>query len=113
METPQHRHVRPEGPVRTNSSGRGPKHEDRAGSSAPYPQSASGIKASASMHRGTRYKEKFQALREKYDAVTATREEYERELVRADEKLKRLQEECKCSGHRRPCSTYAATLPHP
>ncbi|KAI0692922.1 hypothetical protein C8T65DRAFT_524540, partial [Cerioporus squamosus] len=43
---------------------------------------------------GTRYKEKFQGLREKYDQVTATHAEYERALARADEKLKRLQEEC-------------------
>ncbi|KAI0777481.1 hypothetical protein BD413DRAFT_452712, partial [Trametes elegans] len=43
---------------------------------------------------GTRYKEKFQSLREKYDSVTATHEEYERQLQRADEKLRRLQEEC-------------------
>ncbi|KAI0748954.1 hypothetical protein C8Q74DRAFT_381994 [Fomes fomentarius] len=47
-----------------------------------------------SAHRGTRYKEKFQALREKYDQVTATHVEYEHALARADEKLKRLQEEC-------------------
>ncbi|EJF61667.1 hypothetical protein DICSQDRAFT_37589, partial [Dichomitus squalens LYAD-421 SS1] len=43
---------------------------------------------------GTRYKEKFQALREKYDQVTTAHTEYERALARADDKLKRLQEEC-------------------
>ncbi|KAI0354146.1 hypothetical protein OH77DRAFT_543910 [Trametes cingulata] len=89
------RQARPEGPIRTNSSGRGPGYEERAGSSSPYPQlSASGVKASASVHRGTRYKDKFLALREKYETVTATHDEYERKLARADEKLKRLQEEC-------------------
>ncbi|KAI0643968.1 hypothetical protein C8Q79DRAFT_121833 [Trametes meyenii] len=89
---PVSRQVRPEGPIRTNSSGRA---EDRAGSSVPYPQpSASGMKPSTSGPRGTRYKDKFLALRDKYDTVTATHEDLERQLVRADEKLKRLQEEC-------------------
>ncbi|KAM5544017.1 hypothetical protein V8D89_002634 [Ganoderma adspersum] len=49
---------------------------------------------SASHRGGTRYKEKFQALREKYDQVTAAHTDYERALARADDKLRRLQEEC-------------------
>jgi len=44
--------------------------------------------------RGTRYKEKFQALREKYDQTIATHEQYKRELELANEKMKRLEEEC-------------------
>ncbi|EMD39372.1 hypothetical protein CERSUDRAFT_93408 [Gelatoporia subvermispora B] len=47
-----------------------------------------------SANRGTRYKEKFQALREKYDQTVATHEQYKRELELANDKLKRLQEEC-------------------
>ncbi|TBU22790.1 hypothetical protein BD311DRAFT_792039 [Dichomitus squalens] len=70
-------------------------------SSAPYPppplslvSSAGSLKPSTSHRTGTRYKEKFQALREKYDQVTTAHTEYERALARADDKLKRLQEEC-------------------
>ncbi|KAJ2969361.1 hypothetical protein NUW54_g12983 [Trametes sanguinea] len=50
-----------EGPLRTNSGGSGRlTKEERAGSSAPYPQpSASALKVSVSGHRGTRYKEKW------------------------------------------------------
>ncbi|KAH9914772.1 uncharacterized protein BXZ73DRAFT_15331, partial [Epithele typhae] len=43
---------------------------------------------------GTRYKEKFQALREKYDYVTAMHADYESALVKANEKLHALHEEC-------------------
>ncbi|KAJ8518093.1 hypothetical protein ONZ45_g4808 [Pleurotus djamor] len=45
-------------------------------------------------HRGpTRYKEKFQAMREKYDQVVATRDRYNRELELATAKQKQLQAE--------------------
>jgi len=44
--------------------------------------------------RATRYKEKFQALREKYDQVTTTHDQYKRELAIAEEKARRLQAEC-------------------
>ncbi|KAH9945747.1 hypothetical protein B0H21DRAFT_743852 [Amylocystis lapponica] len=40
------------------------------------------------------YKEKFQTLREKYEQVTADHSKFERELAIADEKVKKLQEEC-------------------
>ncbi|KAF8238204.1 hypothetical protein L208DRAFT_364288 [Tricholoma matsutake] len=41
----------------------------------------------------TRYKEKFQALRERYDRVTAAHEGYQRDLNVAAAKLKGLQDE--------------------
>ncbi|KAJ7626303.1 hypothetical protein DFH06DRAFT_1339443 [Mycena polygramma] len=44
-------------------------------------------------HRNSRYKEKFQALREKYDRVTAKQQEYHQDLEIATEKIKKLQAE--------------------
>ncbi|EGN91748.1 hypothetical protein SERLA73DRAFT_192079 [Serpula lacrymans var. lacrymans S7.3] len=44
-------------------------------------------------HRGTRYKEKFQMLREKYDQVNALHQEYERDLGIANQKLRSIQAE--------------------
>ncbi|KAI6023788.1 hypothetical protein BKA83DRAFT_4263906, partial [Pisolithus microcarpus] len=45
-------------------------------------------------HRaGSRYKEKYQALREKFDQVNARHEEYERELELANARIKKLQAE--------------------
>ncbi|KAJ7089773.1 hypothetical protein B0H15DRAFT_839190 [Mycena belliarum] len=43
--------------------------------------------------RNSRYKEKFQALREKYDRITAKQEEYHRDLEIATAKIKKLQAE--------------------
>ncbi|KZT07171.1 uncharacterized protein LAESUDRAFT_117383 [Laetiporus sulphureus 93-53] len=45
-------------------------------------------------HRGTPYKEKYHAMQERFNQVSATRETARRELAIAEEKLKRLQEEC-------------------
>ncbi|KAI0954494.1 hypothetical protein AcW1_006371 [Taiwanofungus camphoratus] len=86
------RPIRPE-PRRVNSTGRASR-TGQAGEKLE--EKAISLKVPQSAHRGTRYKEKFQALREKYEQVTATREAYERELAIADEKVKRLQEECEC-----------------
>ncbi|PCH36457.1 hypothetical protein WOLCODRAFT_127226 [Wolfiporia cocos MD-104 SS10] len=44
-------------------------------------------------NRGKSYKEKFQALREKFEQVSATHEQYEKELAVANQKLKSLQAE--------------------
>ncbi|KAJ7746803.1 hypothetical protein DFH07DRAFT_589629 [Mycena maculata] len=44
-------------------------------------------------YRNSRYKEKFQALREKYDRVTAKQEEYHHDLEIATAKIKKLQAE--------------------
>ncbi|KLO09544.1 hypothetical protein SCHPADRAFT_560056 [Schizopora paradoxa] len=43
--------------------------------------------------RATKYKEKFHALRETYDLVTAKHEEHQRELELANAKLRKLQAE--------------------
>ncbi|KIJ65484.1 hypothetical protein HYDPIDRAFT_110574 [Hydnomerulius pinastri MD-312] len=42
---------------------------------------------------GTRYKEKFQALKERFDQVSAQREEYERDLELANARMRKLQAE--------------------
>ncbi|KAJ7493333.1 hypothetical protein B0H11DRAFT_2005943 [Mycena galericulata] len=44
-------------------------------------------------YRNSRYKEKFQALREKYDRVIAKQEEYHHDLEIATAKIKKLQAE--------------------
>ncbi|KAJ7102955.1 hypothetical protein C8R43DRAFT_1047445 [Mycena crocata] len=44
-------------------------------------------------YRNSRYKEKFQALREKYDRVVAKQDEYHHDLEVATEKIKKLQAE--------------------
>ncbi|KAI6149656.1 hypothetical protein BKA82DRAFT_4131701 [Pisolithus tinctorius] len=45
-------------------------------------------------HRsGSRYKEKYQTLREKFDQVNALHEEYEKELELASARIKKLQAE--------------------
>ncbi|KAG6808701.1 hypothetical protein H0H93_016594, partial [Arthromyces matolae] len=44
-------------------------------------------------HRSTRYKEKFQHLRDKYDRVLAIRDAIERDLYLAADKMERLQGE--------------------
>ncbi|KAJ6615174.1 hypothetical protein B0H10DRAFT_2004347 [Mycena sp. CBHHK59/15] len=44
-------------------------------------------------YRNSRYKEKFQALREKYDRVIAKQDEYQHDLEIATEKIKKLQAE--------------------
>ncbi|KAF7356976.1 hypothetical protein MVEN_01034000 [Mycena venus] len=44
-------------------------------------------------YRNSRYKEKFQALREKYDRVTAKQQEYHQDLEIATAKIKKLQAE--------------------
>ncbi|KAJ7282038.1 hypothetical protein C8J57DRAFT_1711589 [Mycena rebaudengoi] len=44
-------------------------------------------------YRNSRYKEKFQALREKYDRVTAKQDEYHQDLEIANAKIKKLQAE--------------------
>ncbi|KAJ7708764.1 hypothetical protein B0H17DRAFT_364844 [Mycena rosella] len=44
-------------------------------------------------YRNSRYKEKFQALREKYDRITAKQSEYHRDLEIATAKIKKLQAE--------------------
>ncbi|KAK7031495.1 hypothetical protein R3P38DRAFT_817668 [Favolaschia claudopus] len=44
-------------------------------------------------YRNSRYKEKFQALREKYERVTAKKEEYNQDLELAAAKIKKLQAE--------------------
>ncbi|KAL0954065.1 hypothetical protein HGRIS_005215 [Hohenbuehelia grisea] len=55
--------------------------------------SSKGNQATTS-HRGhTRYKEKFQELREKYEQVNARREQYHHELALASAKIARLQAE--------------------
>jgi hypothetical protein len=41
----------------------------------------------------TRYKEKFQALREKYDQVNTKHDEYQQDLDAANKRIKRLQAE--------------------
>ncbi|KAL6301731.1 hypothetical protein BKA93DRAFT_796378 [Sparassis latifolia] len=82
--------VRPE-PTRNNSAGKAPRVGDKEKTEDKNGASKASI---ASAHRGARYKEKFQALREKFDQVTATHDQYQRELAIADEKVKRLQEEC-------------------
>ncbi|KAJ7597739.1 hypothetical protein C8J56DRAFT_327404 [Mycena floridula] len=43
--------------------------------------------------RSTRYKDKFQALREKYDRVNTAHSQYERDLMNAEGRLKGLQDE--------------------
>ncbi|CAL1713997.1 unnamed protein product [Somion occarium] len=43
--------------------------------------------------RGTRYKDKFHELREKYESVTQ-RQRYEHELAVANAKIRKLQNEC-------------------
>ncbi|KAI5995639.1 hypothetical protein EDD15DRAFT_613041 [Pisolithus albus] len=51
-------------------------------------------KSKPAAHRtGSRYKEKYQALREKFDQVNARHEEYERELELANARIKKLQAE--------------------
>ncbi|KAK7685774.1 hypothetical protein QCA50_011120 [Cerrena zonata] len=50
-------------------------------------------KASAAP-RGTRYKDKFNALREKYEAVTAQKVSYAQQLAVANDKIRKLQNEC-------------------
>jgi len=52
-----------------------------------------GIKLKIPLHKPTRYKEKFQALRERYDRVTAAHVDYQRDLDIAAAKLKDLQAE--------------------
>ncbi|KAJ6581077.1 hypothetical protein B0H19DRAFT_492253 [Mycena capillaripes] len=44
-------------------------------------------------YRNSRYKEKFQSLREKYDRVTAKQQEYHQDLEIATAKIKKLQAE--------------------
>ncbi|KAI0339716.1 hypothetical protein BDW22DRAFT_1361294 [Trametopsis cervina] len=44
--------------------------------------------------RVTKHKEKFLAMKEKYEQVVATHEKYERELALANEKIRNLQNEC-------------------
>jgi len=44
-------------------------------------------------NKGKWYKEKFHQLREKYDQVTATNEHYQRDLERANARMKALQAE--------------------
>ncbi|KAJ7460723.1 hypothetical protein FB451DRAFT_1371583 [Mycena latifolia] len=44
-------------------------------------------------YRNSRYKEKFQALREKYDRITAKQDEYHHDLEIATAKIKKLQAE--------------------
>ncbi|KAF7794977.1 hypothetical protein EIP86_006120 [Pleurotus ostreatoroseus] len=48
----------------------------------------------SAVQRGSRYKEKFQSLREKYEHVMSTHERYEKDLAVANRKLKDLQNEC-------------------
>ncbi|KAH7910068.1 hypothetical protein BJ138DRAFT_1114439 [Hygrophoropsis aurantiaca] len=73
-----------------------PLHIDSAklssGSRAGLPETA--LAAQTPSHRGPpRYKEKFQALRERYDQVTALHEEYQRDLKLANERMQKLQAE--------------------
>ncbi|KAF7782264.1 hypothetical protein Agabi119p4_1640 [Agaricus bisporus var. burnettii] len=46
-----------------------------------------------STQRSTRYKEKYQVMRDRFDKVTAARETYLRDLESANEKIRKLQEE--------------------
>ncbi|TDL26657.1 hypothetical protein BD410DRAFT_783757 [Rickenella mellea] len=50
-------------------------------------------KSKLAANRGNKYKEKFHALRTRYDNVTSKHEEYRRELEQADAQLKKLQAE--------------------
>ncbi|KAI0091430.1 hypothetical protein BDY19DRAFT_930455 [Irpex rosettiformis] len=45
-------------------------------------------------HRATKYKDKFLAMKERYEHVTSTHSKYERELAIANEKMRNLQNEC-------------------
>jgi len=51
------------------------------------------FKVPAPQRSGPRYKEKFQALREKYDQVNALHDEYQRDLDLANARIRKLQVE--------------------
>ncbi|KAJ7777348.1 hypothetical protein B0H16DRAFT_955344 [Mycena metata] len=60
----------------------------------PPPEAANGPFLYAQLpYRNSRYKEKFQALREKYDRVILKQEEYHQDLELATAKIKKLQAE--------------------
>jgi len=46
-----------------------------------------------STHRSTRYKEKYQVMRERFERVNAAKEAYQRDLQLATEKIRKIQEE--------------------
>ncbi|GJE93838.1 hypothetical protein PsYK624_100020 [Phanerochaete sordida] len=70
---------------RTDSNGTAPRVENSEKAKVP---------TAPAMPRTTRYKEKFLTMKERYEVVTAAHEKYERELASANEKIKRLQDEC-------------------
>ncbi|KAI9567083.1 hypothetical protein HD554DRAFT_1022375 [Boletus coccyginus] len=51
------------------------------------------VKAPPPQRSGPRYKEKFQALREKFDQVNALHDEYQRDLELANARVRKLQSE--------------------
>ncbi|KAJ7173634.1 hypothetical protein C8R46DRAFT_1083447 [Mycena filopes] len=77
-------------PMETASSadaGRRTPHAPDQAASAPF------IQYAQLPYRNSRYKEKFQALREKYDRVVLKQEEYHQDLELATAKMKKLQAE--------------------
>ncbi|KAJ7643334.1 hypothetical protein DFH06DRAFT_1333588 [Mycena polygramma] len=68
-------------------------NDENGGSSNPPRPPPEGGTPFFHPHRNSRYKEKFQALREKYDRVTAKQQEYHQDLEIATEKIKKLQAE--------------------
>ncbi|KIP01920.1 hypothetical protein PHLGIDRAFT_38118 [Phlebiopsis gigantea 11061_1 CR5-6] len=72
--------------ARTDSGGTAPRAENNG-------EKGKG-QAGSSVQRTTRYKEKFLTMKERYEVVTAAHEKYERELTLANEKIRKLQNEC-------------------
>ncbi|KAH8093235.1 hypothetical protein BXZ70DRAFT_388370 [Cristinia sonorae] len=78
-----HRIPRPEPPQPSTSRStrpHDPPNGDRARSSAPKQQRS--------------YRDKFNQLKEKFDQVNATRDRYNKELAVAQDKIKKLENEC-------------------
>ncbi|KAF8888118.1 hypothetical protein BD779DRAFT_1525712 [Infundibulicybe gibba] len=77
----------------SSSSANVSRNSSSRNSRAPEREKDNGEKTKHPAPRSTRYKDKFQALREKYDQVVSTREDYQKDLDAANARMKKLQAE--------------------